>query len=57
MPAWMSELFEMLRGEAAPAGPRVRLETDPRRVEATQAYREGKLSQLDFFAALGVGKG
>lgn len=37
----------------APAPPTgIGLETDPKRVEATKAYREGEISQADFFSIL-----
>ena len=53
MPPGVDELFTALTGEYMPARP-VQLETDPIRVEVTQAYREGKIGQADFLAALNV---
>jgi len=53
VPAWMSELFETLDGEAAP-GPQVRLETETGVGEDdVWACREGRVSQSDFFGVLG----
>jgi hypothetical protein len=60
MPTEMSELFCTLKGETAPEGeaipsvPTIRLETEPQKIEAVQAYRAGELSQGDFFTTMGI---
>ena len=56
MPAWMDDVFERASGER-PATEHLRLEQDPKRVEATEAYRAGEITQLDFFETVGVQQG
>ena len=54
VPDHMAVLMADLSGEPTPAET-IRLETDPARVEAVDAYRQGDLQQADFFAAMGAG--
>jgi hypothetical protein len=53
MPDWMDDLFRRVTEErVGPAA--IRLETDPVKVEAVQAYRLGEMGQYDFFEVMGI---
>lgn len=52
-PPWMDELFAKIDGEQAPRE-RVQLAADPEHIAATQAYRAGEITQLEFFDTMGV---